>query len=79
MKILPKAQERIKSYEKSLEALETAFACAGIDLEFVANVTEYDCLFIGPKGKDISQRLIVIEGDSPIQALKDVVAGVRLL
>jgi hypothetical protein len=49
MKILPNAQERIKPYAKSIEALEMAFAYAEIDIEFVANVTRYDCLFIGPK------------------------------
>jgi hypothetical protein len=79
MRIAPAAVSDFAEYRKAFTSLEQALRYAGNEVEFYC--------YIGDRGKmvEISEyntlsilEEICIEGDSPVQALKDVFAAVRL-
>jgi hypothetical protein len=66
-------------YAPSLRALERSFRKAGVSLTFEAGVLPEGggrIIFIRNDGRIIKS--IMIEGDSPAQAVKDVAAAIRL-
>jgi uncharacterized protein YbjT (DUF2867 family) len=66
-------------YEASLRALENSFRKAGVPLVFEAGLLPENggkIIFIRNDGRIVKS--LMIEGDSPAQAVKDIAAAVRL-
>jgi hypothetical protein len=66
-------------YEPSLRALESSFKKAGVPVTFEAVVLpESGSRVVFIRNNDRITKSIMIEGDSPAQAVKDVAEAVRL-
>jgi len=67
-----------REYIKPLEALENAFNAAGMNIKFRLYINPAYGKTVEVIGGFASQKLICIEADSPVAAIKDVVAGVKI-
>ena len=65
-------------YVEPLTLLETAFTAAGQPISFHATVDPVYGKVIKVIGGFASQKIICIEADSPVAAIKDIVAGVKI-
>jgi hypothetical protein len=77
MKISVQHIVAFKDYRIPLRALEKSFRTAGLNIEFDAFVNS-EMRLIGVIYNGKPKNCIAIEGDSPVQAVKDVAAAVIL-
>ncbi|MDR2924181.1 MAG: hypothetical protein LBU85_12685 [Treponema sp.] len=73
-----KAFHILEDYETPLAMLELSFKGAGLDIEFVCAIAADGQKIVSIYRGGFLYRQQSIECDSPAQAVKDVVAGVRL-
>jgi len=67
-----------RKYAKPLEALEKAFNAAGMNIKFHAYIDTVYGKVIEVIGGFASQKLICIEADSPVAAIKDVAEKIKI-
>jgi len=78
MIIEQKYADDFQEYLEPLEALEHAFIAAGMNINFWALIDPAYGKVIRVLGGFASQKNICIEADSPVAAIKDVAAGIKI-
>ena len=70
--------EAFLEYARPLKKLEKSFRSAGLFLTFHAFVDPFGNKMVRVIPNKATPKIICIEGDNPVQAVKDVAAGVRI-
>jgi len=78
MTIDKKYTKDFRGYEEALKLLQNAFNAAGQPISFHATVDPVYGKVIKVIGGFASQKIICIEADSPVAAVKDIAAGVKI-